>query len=111
MRVGQSALQGVVMPCQPGGKGLKAGSKNVHTARVAGSKGSAALDEVERGLFLGSGLGHYEASARKVKGCQVPFASQANTRLPPVKSSGDHQVNEEPELVLETDGDALADAL
>jgi hypothetical protein len=111
MKIGQSALQGVVMLGQHCGEGSQAGMENIYTARVAGSKGSMALDNVERGLLLRSGLGDYETSARKVKGRQIPFAPQIGSRLAPVKSSSDHQVDEEPELILETDGDALADTL
>ncbi len=110
MRVGQGPLQGVVIPGQHRGESLKVGLENFNPARIVGSKGDQALYEMERSLFFRPGFGEHQTSVRKIKGREVPFAPEVGTRLLPVEPSGDHQVNDEPEIVLEADGDALADA-
>jgi hypothetical protein len=76
-----------------------------------GLKGGLAIQNVKGDSLLRPGFGKHEASIRKIKGCKIPFTPKTGTRAPPVKTPGDHQVNEEPESVFETNGDAFADSL
>jgi hypothetical protein len=66
---------------------------------------------VEGSSLLRSGFGKHEASVRKIKSREVPFAPKTSTQAPPLKTPGDHQMNEEPEFVFKTNGDAFADPL
>ncbi len=46
----------------------------------------------------------------KVEGGEIVSAAEFGSDGSPVKAAGDHEVKDEPEAVVELDGDAFADA-
>src|SRR5439155_10342971 len=55
-------------------------------------------------------LGQHERPGRELEGRQPDLAGRARARRSPVKATGDHQVEDEEELALELEDDALAEA-
>src|SRR5512139_637697 len=68
------------------------------------------MRDMERSLFLRSRLGEHQTPVREVKGRKVPLAPKKSARLPPMQPTCNHQVNEEPQLALKADCNALANA-
>jgi len=67
-------------------------------------------EHVEGSATFGAGLGEDERAIREVEGCEVVASAEFGVALSPVKSSGNHEVEDEPEVVVEAYGDALTDA-
>ncbi len=66
---------------------------------------------MERSSPLGSRFGEDERAVRKVESCEVISATKFGANPAPVESAGDHEVQDEPESVVELEDDALADAV
>ncbi len=66
--------------------------------------------EVQGSAAFGAGFGKDERAVGEVEGGEVVAAAEFGVAWTPVKASGDHEVEDEPEVVVEADGDALADA-
>ena len=71
---------------------------------------SSLAEDVQRGAALASGFGEHQRAVGKIERGEVVAAAELRARGPPVQAPGDHQVKHEPEVVVEADGDALADA-
>ena len=69
-----------------------------------------AADDVQRRAPLRSGFGEDQGAIGKVESCKGLTASQLGIRRAPVQPAGNHQVKYQPEIVLHSNGDALADA-
>ena len=108
--VAQGALQGVVFRGQAPSEGVGLAGHDLEAARVEGAERRRALDDVQAGPALGAGLAQGQAAVREVEGGQIPAPRQVGARRLPVQAAGDHQVENQPQLVLQADGDALADA-
>jgi hypothetical protein len=76
-----------------------------------GSKGSLAVQKMKGSTLLRSGFGEHKTPVNKIKGYKVPFSSKTSIRAPPVKTPGNHQMNEEPEFVFKANSDTLTDPL
>src|SRR5579884_3219277 len=64
---------------------------------------------MKRRAPLRSGLCQRQRAFRKIERSQVPAAGEADLRRAPVQPSGDHQMNHQPEISLQTDRDPFAD--
>ena len=56
-----------------------------------------------------SGFGEYERAVGEVEGGEVLSAADLGATRTPVEAPSDHQVQDEPEVALKSDSDALAD--
>src|ERR1051326_5555244 len=65
---------------------------------------------MERGALARAGFSECERAAREGESCEGAGAVRHNAPLAPVQPPGDHEMDDEPEIVVETNGDALADA-
>jgi hypothetical protein len=68
-------------------------------------------EEVERGAAFGAGFGEDERAVGKVEGGEIVSSAEFGSDGSPVEAAGDHEVEDEPETVVELDGDAFADAV
>ena len=73
--------------------------------------GGLAGEEMEGGTAFGAGFGEDEGAVGEVEGGEVVAAAEFRAEGAPVETAGDHEVQDEPEAVVELDGDALADAV
>jgi hypothetical protein len=46
----------------------------------------------------------------EVKGCQILTARQLRSWWPPMQTAGNHQMKDQPQIFIDSDSDALADA-
>src|SRR4030081_2210992 len=65
---------------------------------------------MQRCAFTRSRFGEGERSGIEIKGGEGAAAIGSFLLLAPVKASGNHQVKDQPEIVVEAEGDALAHA-
>jgi len=66
---------------------------------------------VKGGAAFGARFGEDERAVRKVERGEVVAAAEFGSEGAPVKATGDHEVKDEPEAVVEFEDDALADAV
>jgi len=77
---------------------------------ASAARNGLAADEVERRPPLRSRLGQDERPRREVEGGEADLAPQLRARRLPVEPAGDHEVQDEKEIALQPDDDALAEA-
>ena len=86
------------------------GGENVDAPGVEGVQGMAAAGDHQRGAVLSAGFSQGERAVREVPGGEVLAAVERGAGFFPMEPAGDHQVEDHPEVGLQTDGDTLADA-
>ena len=91
-------------------KRLDVDLEDLEAARVVLAKRRLALDQVERRPLLRAELGERQRAFRKIERGQRIAAAELGGRLFPVQAPVDHQVQDEPQVVLEAERDALAEA-
>ncbi len=68
-----------------------------------------ALDEVDGGAFFGACFGEEEGAVGELEGEEIDFAGGFMLRVGfPFEAAGDHEVEDEVEVVLESEDDAFA---
>ena len=120
VRIGKRALQRVVLRGQPRRERFEAGLEHLEPARVQRLKTVFPFHHVEGRPLPRPGFGQHQTAAGEVERRQIPPWRQpdgtraasrcARARLAPVKPSGDHQVQHQPAVILESDSDALSEA-
>ena len=106
----ESALEGVIFRLQGASEVGESGVEKFEASGVEGLQAFEALYEVKRGAFLRACLGPKERAVREIKGGETARATDFGAKGFPVKAAGDHQMEDEPEVVFESDADALAEA-
>jgi hypothetical protein len=109
-RVGEGAFESVIGGDEVGGKLFERGVENLEAAGVKGTEAGFAVDEVEGGALFGAGFGPEEGAVGKVKGSQAAGWGDFDAARLPVKTTGDHEMEDEPEVVFEAEADAFAEA-
>ena len=109
-RVGEGAFQGAIFFDEGGAEGFDVSSEDVDSARIDGLHVGFVTEEVERGATFGSGFGENERAIGEVEGSKIVSAAKLGSDGTPVEPASDHEVQDEPEAVVEFDGDAFADA-
>src|SRR5215469_4145554 len=107
--IGESALEGAVLGGQRRAEGFEIGGEWVEAARVERAQACFSANHMERGATLGAGFGEDEGAVGKIEGGEVAAAGEFGMGWFPVQAAGDHEVKNQPEIVVETNGDALAD--
>ena len=93
---------------------VNASSEQSRTSRPPGSCAAQALpaaDEEQGRAVLRAGLGQDQAAVREVEGRQRALARELRAGAFPVEAAGDHEMEDQPEIVVEPDRDPLADPL
>ena len=113
--VGEGAFESVIGGEKCGGELLGSGAEDFKAARIEGSKAVFPEDDVQRCAFLRAGFGPEKGTIGKVEGSKT--AGRGNfdaaglwAQWMPVKAAGDHEMEDQPEVVFETDADAFAEA-
>ena len=104
LRVRFSAVSAVRKSSRDGGEDVDAAGVDVFCGGFVG-------EEVEGGTAFGAGFGEDERAVGEVECGEVVAAAEFGSEGAPVEAAGDHEVQDEPEAVVEFDGDALADAV
>ncbi len=110
-RVGEGALEGAVFDGEGGAEGCEVGGEDVDASCVEFVGGGPVGEEVEGGAAFGAGFGEDERAVGKVECGEVVSAAEFCAKGTPVEAAGDHEVKDEPEAVVEFEGDAFADAM
>ncbi len=109
VRVGQRALQRVVLELQAGGEGLERRVQHLEAAGVVPREARLALDQVQRGTALGTRLGQRQHAVREFEAGEGDSLGARRAGIEPVQAPGDHEVQDEPEAAVEPDRDPLAE--
>jgi hypothetical protein len=107
--VGESALEGAVLAGERGAEGVEIGGEGIEATGIERAKGFFSADEVERSAPLGAGLGEDQRAAGEIEGGEVAAAGELAVRPLPVEAASDHEVKDEPEIVIETEGNPLGE--
>src|SRR5208283_3917861 len=106
--VGKRALQRVVGGRQSLPETRRVRCENFQPSGIERLKSRLACHQMERGTLLRAGLGPKQGSVGKVKRSQSARWGYFAASFFPMQASRDHEVQHEPNVVLEADGDALA---
>jgi hypothetical protein len=109
--VGEGAFEGAVFDSQSGPEGFEVGGEDLDSAGVYFFCGGLVGEEIKRGSALGAGFGEDERAIGEVEGGKVVAASEFGPERAPVETAGDHEMEDEPEAVVELKYDSLADTV
>jgi hypothetical protein len=109
--VGEGALEGAVFDGEGGAESFDVGSEDFDSAGVYLFCGGFVGEEIKRGSALGAGFGKDEGAVGKVEGGEVVAASEFGAKRAPVEAAGNHEMEDEPEAIVELEDDSLADAM
>ncbi len=108
-RVGERALERVVLGGEHRAERLERRAHHLDSAAIVRSKRVLAFDQVERGPLLGARLAQDERARREVEGGEPDLPRQLGARFLPGEATGDHQVDHQVQVAVEVDHDALAE--
>ena len=109
-RVGQRALQRVVLGAQARGERRDVGAERLRGRPCRTARAPRAADQVQRRAPLGARFGQRERAVSKSSSASVMRPGGFCVARQPAEASGDHQVDDEEEVAVERDDDALAEA-
>ena len=109
--VGEGPLEGAVFGGECGAEVFEGHGEDVDASGVDVFGGDFVGEEVEGGPAFGAGFSEDEGAVGEVEGGEVVAAAEFSPNGTPVESAGDHEVEDEPEAVVEFDGDTFADAM
>src|ERR1019366_1401725 len=109
-RIRESALESTVLLGKRGTKTGQVSREDFNTAGIDGEQTLFAAQDVQRGTALGAGLSQHQRTVVKVEGCQPIAAGKLGLRRLPMQAAGNHEVEHQPQVAVDADGDALADA-
>ncbi len=109
-RIGERALDGVVLGDEAGREGLAGRRHDVDAAGVERRQRGAAGDDVQRRAPLLAGLGEGERAAVELEESQRVRRGRLAGREP-AQAAGDHEMDDDEEVAGEGEDDALAEAL
>src|SRR5215475_12324140 len=108
--IGQGALEGVVFPSQGDTERRQICVQDLEASGVVVAETGLTADQMQRRAALRARFGQNERSRREVEGGEADLARHLVPRFSPVEPAGDHEVQDEEEIALQTDDDALAQA-
>src|SRR4051812_47124161 len=108
-RIGEGALERVVLLREALAKGIEARMFELETAHVERRERRTAFDQMERCTLARASFREREHAAREGEGREEDPRRRLGIALEPAEPPGDHQVEYEKTLVLEREHDALAE--
>ena len=84
--------------------------KNIDTAGIERGKARFSADKVQRCALARAGFSKGERAVVKVKGGKGAAAIGSFLLLAPVQTAGNHEMKDQPEIVVKAEGNALAHA-
>src|SRR5436190_4136831 len=110
VRVGQRALERVVLTGDGAAELLRVAGEGIDPARVERLKRRLTPQEVYRRALLRARLGQRQRARREVEGGETDLTRHLGAAGLPVKPSRNHQVDREVQIAFELEEDALAQA-
>ena len=110
-RVGERALERVVLRAQSGDECLARGVERLEPAAIDRPQGFAPLHGREGGALLGARLGEEEPTGVELEHRQRAAPGHLPLRRAPPEPAGDHEVDHEEAFPLEREHDPLAESL
>ena len=107
VRIGQRALERVVLLPQAAGKGRQIGGQHLEPLRIERGERRFAAHEMNRCLPLRSRLGEHHGPRRKVERGQTDLPGYRGADVPPPQPARNHQVHHDEQFVRERKDDAL----
>src|SRR5262244_101849 len=101
MGIGERAFQGVIFARERFAELFEAYVENFQTAGIMLPQSGFAAYQVDRGAFLGSRFSQEQGAVGKIERGLAVFAGDLRTLGLPVKPPGDHQMNNEIEIVFQ----------
>src|ERR1700682_3525141 len=102
------SLEGVILLNQPLGKTRRIGVEDLETASLELLERLFTSDQPERGASFRAGLGENQRSVREVERGEADLAGHFGSGGYPAETARNHEVNDEEEIVLELQDDALS---
>src|ERR1700722_2427018 len=109
-RIGERALERVVLRGQHGAKRIEIGGKDVDPSRVERRQVLFSSNDMERGSFLRSSFGENQRTVGKIERREILSAAKLRLTITPMQAAGNHQVQNEPKIAFHPNRDTLADA-
>ena len=78
---------------------------------VVGRKACLSRDDVKRGALLRTGLGEQQAAVLEIKGREAALPRTRLARSAPVEAAGDHEMQDDPKIVVESEDDPFAESV
>ncbi len=110
VRIGERALERMVLALHAVGELLETGREDVEPAGIHRGERGLALDQMDRGAALRSGLREDEHPVSKAEGREGDPPGELRVGADPAQPASDHEMQNEEKLTLERDDDALADS-
>ncbi len=107
--IGEGPLKGAVFLAQGGAESIQIGREDLHAAGIDRVKRILPAHHVKRGAALAPGFGQNQGAVGEVKGGKGVAARELGLRRLPVEAAGDHEVQDQPQIAVHTDGDPFAD--
>src|SRR5271165_1138058 len=109
-RIGESPLECAVLRRQRGEKRLEIAGEDLDASRIDRAEPLLPAENVQRCPPLRPRLREHKRAIGEIEGCQALASRQLCAGSSPMQPPGNHQVKYQPEIVLQSDGDALADS-
>jgi len=109
-RVGERALEGVIGGEKDGGELVERGVEDFEAAGIEGMEASFAGDDVKGSAFLGAGFGPEQGTIGKVESGEATRRGDFDAARLPMETAGNHEMEDEPEVVFKANADAFAKA-
>src|SRR5579859_5776012 len=100
----------MILRSERGGEGSQIRAEHFEAARVELAQSRFTLHYVKRGAALRSCFGQGKTTRREIERSQRTLRLQLDAWVAPVQTSGNHQVQHQPKVTLQADGDALSEA-
>src|SRR5262245_21050954 len=107
-RIGEGALERMVSLAKDGLKLIERRREQLEAPPVLRAEGISAAKHREPCAALRARLGEQQRSVREIEGRQRRLSRELHAERLPVEAPGDHQMENEPQFVIEPDGDALS---
>ncbi len=108
-RIGERALEGVVLPAQHRTKRVECDGEGLDTAAVERGERHLAAHEVQCSTPRGAGLGEDHGPGREIERRQADPARHRSAARPPAQPARDHQVEGQEQVRLEREHEPLPD--
>jgi hypothetical protein len=110
VRIGERAFERVAFARECGGEGFERDLERFETAAVVLAQSVFAAHDVNRCSSLRAGFGQNKRAVVEVEGGEAELSRNLRAFRQPFEATGNHQMDDEEEVVLEAEDDALAEA-
>jgi hypothetical protein len=110
-RIRQRPFEGTVLVAQGLRESPQDRCKDIDAARIDGVQRIGASQHVQGCAALRSRLGQHQRAVRKIERRQIVASRELGAGGAPVQPSGNHEMDDQPQIVVEANGHTFADSL